>query len=366
MRTRHSRTCSRSLPAPAPRTRCAGSLVAAVVALLSWRVSVVLPVSVGFLGGCGGDAPPPATAPPALDAKARETAIEAIRTRLLERNLAEATAVAQALVERSPEDPAANAWSARVLVALAAEPATSEEERRRLIADASRQLEVAIAGGVDDRETLAVAASCDEAMGEFDRATARWRQLVAQHPEDSVAVARQGLAIARAGRLDEARELLEDAVRRFDEDALVLAALGEVRLEQGDETGLLLFADARRLDPSATALRVREAVWQRRLGRPAEAVTLLAALPDSERVTPAVARELAASWRALGEPRKVAEVFEASARSSPRSIAPWLLAAEAWLDAGEPGRALEAMEIANSIDPSDAELARLRERLRPG
>lgn len=363
MTTRRSRTSSRSLPATAPRSWSVGSFVAAVFALLGPLGSVG---SVAWLGGCGGDAPPPVAATPPLDAKARETAIEAIRTRLLERNLAEASAVAEALVARSPEDPAANAWSARVLVALAAEPSTREEERRSLLADASRRLEVAIAGGVDDPETLAVAASCDEAMGEFDRATERWTLLVVQHPEDSTAVARQGLATARAGRLDEARALLEDAIRRFDEDALVLAALGEVRLEQGDESGLVLIAEARHLDPSATALRLREAVWQRRLGRPAEAVTLLAALPEAERTSPAVTRELAASWRALGEPRKVAEVCEVSARASPRSIEPWLLAAEAWLDAGEPGRAMEAIEIARSIDPSNAELARLGERLRPG
>ena len=322
-----------------------------------------------LLAGCGdGASEPKQSASNAARPESREAAIAAIERNLLAQRLDEAAIVAEGLVERMPEDASAAAWLARVRVAQAnASPADGARREQRM-QDAASAIDRALAGGVDDDETLMLAASIAETLGDHATAGPRWERLAARRPDDPNPALRIALNRWRLGDADEAGARFEAAAERWPSEPMVAAAFGEFLLEQGDATaGLARFADARSLDPDSVPLRIREANWLRRLGRPGDAIAMLTALPRPDQATLAVTRETSASWAALGRFDRAAAAWEVCLRTDPASsdsIEAMAGAAGAWIAAGDRPRAKSWIDRIAAVEADHPELASLEARWR--
>lgn len=333
------------------------------------RPRLAVAIAAALLGGCDLESPEPAaTAPSAARPESREAAIAAIERNLLAKRIGEASLVAEGLVASLPEDASAAAWFARVRVAQASEPGIDPSRKDALLREARPALDRALAGGVDDDETLALAASVAETLGDHAAAAPPWERLAARRPDDPNPALRIALSRWRLGDAEDAASRFESARKRWPSDPMVAAAYGEFLLEQGDATaGLARFADARSLDPDSVAFRIREANWLRRLGRSGDAIALLTALPRADQATLAATRETAASWAALGRFDRAAAAWEVCLRIDPASAASieaMLGAAEAWIAAGDRPRAKSWIDRIAAIDPQHAGLATIEARWR--
>ena len=317
-----------------------------------------------LVAGCGDRAAKPAEpASSSARPESREAAIAAIERNLLAQRLEEAAIVAEGLVASMPEDASAAAWLARVRVAQANASPAERTRREQRMQDAASAIDRALAGGVDDDETLTLAASIAETLGDHATAGPRWERLAARRPDDPSPALRIALNRWRLGDADEAAARFEAAVERWPSDPMVAASFGEFLLERGDATaGLAMFAEARSLDPDSVPLRIREANWLRRLGRPGDAIALLTALPRPDQATLAVTRETSASWAALGRFDRAAAAWEVCLRTDPASadsIEAMVGAAESWLAAGDRPRAKSWIDRIAAAEPDHPDLAAL-------
>ena len=333
------------------------------------RLALACLCTATLLGGCGdGDAKSTPPAPTAARPESREAAIAAIERNLLSQRLDEAAIVAEGLVASMPEDASAAAWLARVRVAQANATGADAESRRRNMQEASTAIERALHGGIDDDESLVLAASIAESLGDHAMAGPRWERLAARRPDDPSPALRIALNRWRLGDADEASARFDAARERWPSDPMVAAAFGEFLLERGDATaGLAMFAEARSLDRDSVPLRVREANWLRRLGRPGDAIALLTALPRADQATIAVTRETAAAWAALGRFDRAAATWEVCLRTDPASadsIEAMLGAASAWIAAGDRPRARTWIDRIAADAPDHPERAALEARWR--
>lgn len=322
-------------------------------------------VLLGLLAAAGcSEEPPRASGPPIISAESRERAIEAIRVHLEEHRVAEAAAIGDRLLAAAREDPSVNDLLGRVALieseALAGEART---DRRRV---ALSRLQAAIAGGVESAETLALAAGLAESLGDPGFAEPLRRALAAAPAAGAEAELSLAWNLALQERLDEALEVALAARERSPDLAMGAAMVGELRLSRGDRMGLADLAEARRLDGGSLPLRVREASWHRRLGDPEHSALLLSSLDESLRSDPEAARELAAAHAARGDMEGAAAAWEAALAAHPRRLDAAIALAEAWLAAGEHRRSLAAIRHAESIDPLNREIARLRRTISGG
>lgn len=278
--------------------------------------------------------------------------------------MAEAAAVARRLREAMPDDPTVAAMLGRIAIAEAARlEGPAGIDRRR---EALGHLSVAIAGGVDDSETLGLAAGLGEFLGRPADAEPLRRRLAARAAEACDPRLALAWNLSMQERDEEAIAIAIDTRRRFPDSPLAAAMVGELRLAAGDAAGLADLAEARRLDGGSTALRIREAAWHRRLGDPNHAILLLAALDATSRRDPEVARELAASHAARGDLGAAAGAWEEALAADPRRIDLALEAAEAWRAAGDRSRAAAALRHAASIDPRNEAIPRLEQAISRG
>lgn len=319
--------------------------------------------------GCGEASEP---APPAAESAAaverREDALLAIDRLLEARRIDEAARVASRLAEVHPDDASVALRLGRVLLAertivegAIGEGVASGAPRFSGAADALLR---AIDGGIEDRETLVLAATLLEASDRPTAAEPLWRRLADRDSDDAEAALRLALNLDSTGRRHDAIEIAERVHARVPDDPFAGVVLGELRLAGGDERGLDLIAEAVRLDPGNAAWRLRRAVWLRRLGRCEEAITLLSALEANDAARLAATREIATCWMLLGRPAKAADAWETLAiEGAPRS--PWL--GEAWreaawrrLDAGDRESAQRCLRRAAIEDPADPSIADLQ------
>ncbi|MGA1058699.1 MAG: hypothetical protein ACO3Y3_13505, partial [Phycisphaerales bacterium] len=121
-----------------------------------------------------GDTPSTNAPTKVVDADSREAAIAAIERNLLAQRLDEASIVAEGLVASLPDDASAAAWFARVRVAQSQAAGANSPAREPWLRDAASALDRALEGGIDDDETLALAASVAESLGDHAPAGARW------------------------------------------------------------------------------------------------------------------------------------------------------------------------------------------------
>ena len=337
-----------------------------VVPGVAAAVAMLLPAS-----GCG-EPSEPATPPGAAEAaeavERREDALAAIDRLLEARRIDEAARVASRLAERHPEDASVALRLGRVRLAERTIPggptgdgAAARVDRSSAAADALLR---AIAGGIEDRETLALAATLLEGADRHAEAETIWRRLVERDPDDVEAALRLALDLETTGRRREAIEIAELVRARRPDEPFAAAVLGELHLADGDETGLDLIAESVRLDPDNAAWRMRQAVWLRRLGRCEEAITLLSAMPTQGSPRLPATREIAMCWMALGRPAKAAEIWERLAiEGSPQATwlgEAWREAARRHLDAGDREAARRCLERAGLEDPDHSSLAELR------
>lgn len=356
---------------PGPRRARACRGPAAALALL-----LAATIALGVSPGCSDE---PAVPPPQneLSASAREAAIAAIEQNLLSQRLDEARSIADRLLRRAPRDASVNACVARVRIAQGQR--ADENNREPFMSEALVCLEVAIAGGLDDDENLALAASLAESLDDYRAAAPRWETLAARDPDAAGPAVRLGLNLWQRGLIAQASAQLDAAAARFPDDPTALAAWAEFRLERGDASALETLVAARALAPAEVGLRLREASWRRRLGAPNDAVTLLSALTPAEQARPEVTRELAAAWLALDRPERAAEAWEALIAAnlvdpvtgrvdSDRSRAAMLEAAAAWIEAGAPARAAPWLDRCEPFADREelARIAELRGRVASG
>ncbi|MFZ9691370.1 MAG: tetratricopeptide repeat protein [Phycisphaerales bacterium] len=315
-----------------------------------------------------GEAPSTNAPTKVVDADSREAAIAAIERNLLAQRLDEASIVAEGLVASLPDDASAAAWFARVRVAQSQAAGANSPAREPRLRDAASALDRALQGGIDDDETLALAASVAESLGDHAAAGARWERLAASRPNDPDPALRLALNRWRLGEADDAVARFQAASERWPREPMVAAAYGEFLLERGEAAaGLAKFAEARSLDPDSIALRVREGNWLRRLGRAEESIALLTALSRSDQATLAVTRETAAAWKALGRSDRAASAWEVCLRTDPASAdstEAMLGAADAWLAAGDRARAKSWLDRVAANDPDHPDLVALEARWR--
>lgn len=344
----------------------------------SWRIIVpgrawplVAGTAVLASFSCGDASNPvdaaPRPAPVAADAvERREETLEAIDRLLDAQRILEAARVADRLAERHPDDAAVALRLGRVRLAQRSFDPIGGAEADDLAAAAADALVRAIAEGVDDRETIALAATLLEAADRPGQAESFWRTLADRDGPGAEVGLRLALNLERQGRQSEAIAVAETIRARHPDHAFAAVVLGELQLSAGDERGLALLREGAGLDPERPAWRMREAIWLRRLGRCEEAITLLSARPRNSTISGEdvqATRELAACWNALARPDKAASLWESLAESSPPR-SPWL--GEAWrnaaaarLELGDRSAAWQALQQASVADPGHPNLAEL-------
>jgi tetratricopeptide (TPR) repeat protein len=318
------------------------------------------------MSGCGDSPEPPDVAAAPDSVEAREQAVQAIDRLLEARRIDEAARVAERLAERHPEDAGAALRLGRVRLAQRSVGGDRPRSRDELCSDAADALLDAIAGGIEDRETLVLAATLLEAADRVGEAEPIWRLLTERSLGDPEASLRLALNLESGDRRSEALEIALDVRVRHPDLPFAAATLGELRLAGGDEGGLEDLAAAVELDPGNPAWRIRQAVWLRRLGRCEEAITRLAAMPLDAAPPPTITREIAACWRRLGRPAKAAEAWERVAATRGDGTAwsgeAWREATRCHLDAGDREAASRCLRLAAIADPGHPALAEL-ERL---
>jgi tetratricopeptide (TPR) repeat protein len=172
----------------------------------------------------------------------------------------------------------------------------------------------------------------DEALEHYQRA----RALSPRDPKPALMAAQ---ILVQRDRFDEAEDALQRVLERDPDEPLAHVSLANLRLKQRRyDEALAAVREAREIDPAETSFRLLEATILRQSGRPRAALELLVPLDAEQRARHTVAREIAACYIDLGQPREAARVWGFAYQSNPGHEDAWLAAlraGEAMLDAGE-------------------------------
>lgn len=317
--------------------------------------------------GCERSAPttPPAPAPAAAPLTPAD--IDALRTTadkaLDDGRVDDALRVAAYLAERT-NDAAAFELVGRVQLARAGRDASrglSGAGARALAADAYARAAALAPGNAPLQHAAAMVLDAGgrnaEALPLYDRA-------VELEPRGAEFRLHRANARIRANDLDGAA-LDAKALREIEpKDPWCDALDAEISLARGDAAGAVECA-RRAVDGSndEMAFRVLLSRALRAAGRAEEAVIGLRGLAPEERASPAVAREIALGFAALGRPSDAAEAWESAAIANPGDVALRVAVVEAWLAAGERLRARESLDALLRLAPEHEAKARLEKAL---
>jgi tetratricopeptide (TPR) repeat protein len=190
---------------------------------------------------------------------------------------------------------------------------------------------------------------------EFDRgdaagALALYDRALSVEPDQPDVANSSGIALARLGRLDEARARFEAALRVDPEHAEAARNLGSVLAAAGRrEEAIAAYEQALRAKPDFVDAHEDVAVLLEEAGALDRAEAHLRAAvrldPDS---LDAHAR-LGALLRVAGKPAAAAAVYEQAVRLAPTSYDAWVALADASAEAGDAARAVVATERALAI-----------------
>jgi predicted Zn-dependent protease len=138
---------------------------------------------------------------------------------------------------------------------------------------------------------------------------------------------------------EEAETAIRDVLAFDPDEPLAHVSLSTLRLRQQQYTeALAAVREAREIDSAEVSFRVLEATILRQSGNPQAGLELLVPLGDDDRMRPMIAREIAACYLALDQPRDAARTWAFVYQSRPGHPEAWLAAVragEAMLDAGE-------------------------------
>lgn len=208
-------------------------------------------------------------------------------------------------------------------------------------ADAYEQYDRAVALGADRAEYRFAAGMAAWKADLYDQAEAQWlkaRELDKSNPQYPLFLAQLQRKLGRPG---DARANLVIASALDPNLALAWGSLAAIALDENHTGPALQHVEkAVRLDPTNPLWRVLQSKVLRRENRPGEALSIISALPEGERLTNlAVIDELAAVHGMLGDPASAAEGYIRAAEGSPEN-AEFAYQAALWLQrAGDNDRA---------------------------
>lgn len=318
--------------------------------------------------GCG-DSTDPAIGPQAIDA-----AILAAEQYFSANDVAKAEAVLVRLIEVAPQTYRAHELYAQVLYRRAAEAQARGDEAasRDLVGRAYEQYREALEHCPEDDPALA--AGLQQSAGEFASVAGRRAdalghfqaagQLDPANPKPPLYEAQMLLLLERYA---EAEVALRRSLMLDPNEPFAHASLASVAQATGDcERALAHMDEARRIDPAGLALRVQESRIRRRCGDPRGALQILVALSAQTRAQESLAAEIAAGWRALGEPAQAAAAWEHRLGVHPGAWPAALEAARAHLAAGDPERAWVLWQEAKAAAPRAPEVTALGDEIAAG
>ncbi len=281
----------------------------------------------------------------AEDPAARRAALDAVETSLRSMRLDEALRIARRLAEALPNDADAHEILARTHLARSlavVQPALQAAERAAAAAAYLRAAHlqpnhagIQSAAGVAAQQ----AGMLDNAVACFERAQSA-DGANAQHP------LYLGQALLQSGDGARARSSFERARALAPESPWPISGLAVLELQLGNAPlALELARRARTLDPQADQLRIAEAKALRKLGRHADVLTLLLALPPKSRAGEAFAWEIASAYESLGDRIAAAKAWGEWAEQCSTAEAA-ADAARRWDDAGDPIQAASWRRVA--------------------
>lgn len=281
----------------------------------------------------------------AEDPAARRAALDAVEASLRSARLDDALRIARRLAEALPDDADAQEILARTHLARSlatVHPALQSAERAAAAQAYLRaaQLQPTHAGFQSAAGVAAQQAGMlNEAIACFERAHSA-DPANAQHP------LYLGQVLLQSGDVVRARVCLERARALAPESPWPLSGLSGLELQAGNAPLALELAQrARTLDPLSDPLRVAEAKALRRLGRHADVLTLLLALPPKSRASEAFAWEIASAHESLGDRVAAAAAWGEWAEQCASAEAA-ADAARRWEDAGDPIQAASWRRVA--------------------
>ena len=144
------------------------------------------------------------------------------------------------------------------------------------------------------------------ARGAYEDATALYRSLVEARPDDGRTYAELGLSLAAQGRYSGALRAYQDAVRRGEKSALIYARLGHAyqalgHLQENLQAAQAAYRASLQLMPAQAEVRYQLARVEARLGRDAEARTLMEQALDAAPNDTGIRADLAALYREAGQ-----------------------------------------------------------------
>jgi predicted Zn-dependent protease len=353
--------------AAAPRTPPASSGRRWAALLLVAAGSVVF--------GCDRRSPEPAPrttpAPPAaVSEEAVEAALTAADQYLNAQEIEKAEAILTRLVTRAPAEGRARELLGQVLT-LRASRAERRGERDAAVAarlDALEQYRAAVALDPDSAGLHHSAGVVAMAAGQADAALelfGRASRLAPENPQHPLYAAQ---VLIQQQQFAAAEEALRAVLALDPDEPVAHASLAIVAIETGRvDDAMAAIGEARAIAPRDLRFRAQEARIHRRAGDPQRALELLTALTPRERLDPAVAAEVAASFSAVGDHGSAAEVWAEQFRQRSEHPDAYRLAVQAGhasLEAGERGRAVWWVEQARLLGGLSPEVRALEERLR--
>lgn len=278
---------------------------AAVVAVITWLVIR------GFsTPGPGVSSPKPSNnAPPPPPPEQSQGALDRARQLLRQNQAAQAESVLRAAIEKDAANAELHALLAETLLSL---------QRPVEAADAYEQ---ALFAGMENAEIRFAAGSASSLAGRLDRAEehyARAEQLAPDNPKHPLYLAQ---ILRKLGRNEEAKAKLLRAATIDPTLAIAWGTLGAIGLEENNlSVAMGHVRRAREIEPGNATWRILEAKILRRQGQPEEALRLLMAMPDSDRLGDAtILEEIGLNFGLLKRPADAAQVFAAAADRQPRN-----------------------------------------------
>lgn len=186
--------------------------------------------------------------------------------------------------------------------------------------EAYRQYEQAIAIGPDNAELRFAAGTVASVAGMLDRAEenyARAQQLAPNNPKHPLYL---GQVLRKLGRIDEAKAAILTAAKLDPNMAYAWGTLAGIALDENKlSIAETYIRKARDADPKMGAWRLLEAKVLRRQGKPEDAVRLLMALDESDRLTdPNVLEELGLSLGLMKRPADAAALYADAVERNPK------------------------------------------------
>jgi tetratricopeptide (TPR) repeat protein len=335
------------------------------------KCRTILVLVASLVAGCGDRSSGTGGDPgPAVAESATVAAMEAAEQYLADGDPAAAETVAARLAERLPRDPRARELLGRVLLsrAIGLEQAGSPDAAV-LYARAYEEYAAAADGAGPHAAGLHHSAgTLAMQIGRPTVALEHYTRAGEADPLDARAPLFAAQILIEQERFDAADRSLLRVLALDPDQPQALASRAVIAMHRGAyEDALDRVRAAREIDPRDLAIRVIEARIQRAAGEPAEALRLLVALPEPQRVSRPMTSEIAAAWSALGRHDRAAEAWALRHRREPDAPEIWRAAVEAGTSYARSGAWRDAaawLAEAKIAAPDAPEVAELEERVR--